>query len=152
IIGAPNIVLFDAFSYFLFAFTLVGIHPTIAPVSASSSAPSAYRLSDAVRLLVSNPVLLSTTLMFMAFNLGFGVLQVWLPILADQILGGGAELYGILLGAMALGEVTSSVLVGAFRNPLSLGKSICAAQILSGLALGLFLLGVSVPGATISLA
>jgi hypothetical protein len=58
--------------------------------------------------------------MFTAFNLGFGALMVWLPILSDQVLHGGPEVYGLLLGALALGEVVSSFLAGALRLPLSL--------------------------------
>jgi len=108
-------VLLDTLSYFLLAFTLWGIRIPAKAAHTGVADGTAYRLSDAVRLLLSNKVLLSTTIMFMAFNLGFGVLLVWLPILSDQVLGGGAELYGILLGAMALGEVMSSALVGAFK-------------------------------------
>ena len=152
LIGAPNVVVIDAFSYFLLALTLFGIHRSLKaePVS-PAEAPNRYRLGDAVRLLLRNKILLSTTIMFMLANLGLGVFQVWLPILSDQVLGGGAELYGLLLGAMALGEVASSVLVGAYKSPLGLGKSICVGQVLSGMALGLLIAGISIPGALVSL-
>ncbi|MBZ0289785.1 MAG: MFS transporter, partial [Anaerolineae bacterium] len=150
LIGAPNIILFDGLSYILFAVTLFSIRLSPKTATADAETPSAYRLSDAVRLLLSNRVLLSTTLMFMMFNLGFGALLVWLPILSDQVLNGGAELYGLLLGAMALGEVISSVLVGAYRSPAGLGKSINTAQALSGMALVL-LLGLTIPSALVSL-
>jgi MFS family permease len=92
-------------------------------------------LSDAFRLLTGNKILLSTTLMFMAYNLGFGAMSVWLPIFADQILQGGPELYGILWGFLAAGEVISSILAGSLAFGLSLGLLICLAQFLSGLAL-----------------
>jgi hypothetical protein len=81
--------------------------------------------------------------MFMAFNIGGGALAVWLPILADQVLGGGPQLYGGLLGALALGEVVSSVLAGSLVLPLSLGTLICIAQALSGASLGVVLIGGS---------
>jgi MFS family permease len=79
--------------------------------------------------------------MFMAFNIGGGALAVWLPILADRALGGGPELYGTLLGALALGEVVSSFLAGSLVLPLALGTLICLAQMLSGVSLGIVLLG-----------
>jgi hypothetical protein len=62
-------------------------------------------------------------------------MSVWLPIFADQILQGGPELYGILWGFLAAGEVISSILAGSLAFGLSLGLLICLAQFLSGLAL-----------------
>ncbi len=82
--------------------------------------------------------------MFMIFNVGEGFLSVWLPLFADRILRGGPELYGVLLGALAGGEVIGSVLSGSLVFPLSLGTFICLAQILAGVSLSLFL-----PGPTI---
>jgi hypothetical protein len=81
--------------------------------------------------------------MFMAFNIGFGMLNVFLPVFASRVLGGGSELYGALLGAMALGEVVSSAWVGATSLPLTLGLLICIAQVLSGGAIGLQLLAAN---------
>jgi MFS family permease len=150
LIGAPNVVLFDAASYFLFALALLGAKSPARSTETQPDNQLTYRLSDAVRLLVSNKVLLSTTLMFMAFNLGFGAIQVWLPIVTDQILGGGAELYGLLLGAMAVGEVMSAFLAGTARMSLRLGMAISIAQILSGLAAGIMALSLSIPTAFIS--
>jgi hypothetical protein len=79
--------------------------------------------------------------MCVAFNIGGGVLSVWLPILSDQVFRGGPQLYGMLLGALALGEVVSALLVGGLTLPLSLGALICLAQALSGVSLGLALAG-----------
>ncbi len=153
LISAPNIVVLDAVSYFLFALLLARITGRRSQaVPSKSEAATSFRLSDAVRLLVRSPILLSTTLMFMAFNLGFGAVMVWLPILSDQVLGGGAELYGLLLGALALGEVLSSLLVGALRLPVGLGLLICGSQALSGIALGLLALELNTPVAALSLA
>lgn len=152
LIAAPNVVIFDALSYFVFATVLFGIAIPPQPPAHSDASATSYRLADAVRLLRENQVLLSTTLMFMTFNLGLGVLFVWLPILSDQTLGGGAELYGVLLGAMAVGEVSSSLMVGSWKLPLTLGRAICLAQLLSGAALVLLFLNMSLPVGIISLA
>jgi MFS family permease len=136
-LGAPTVVILDVLSYLAFALMLTQVKPLAEVVSASARPEQRYRLSDAFRLLLKNEVLLSTTLMFMTFNLGFGAMAVWLPILADQTLGGGSELYGLLLGVLAGGEVIGSVLAGAMALPLSLGSLICLAQFLAGVSLGL---------------
>jgi MFS family permease len=143
--GAPNVVLLDALSYGVFALLLTQVKPAGENAPASPEPGLVYRLSDAFRLLRHNKILLSTTLMFMTFNVGFGAMFVWLPILADRTFGGGSELYGILLGFVAGGEVVGSVLAGMLTLPLSLGRLICLAQVLSGLSLGL-LLRSSQPG------
>jgi MFS family permease len=138
-VGAPNVVIVDAVSYF--AFALVLAHTRLAEAPRGAQEAETYHLGHALQLLLKNRVLLSTTLMFMAFNVGGGALSVWLPILSDQALGGGPRLYGALLGALALGEVVSALLAGGLALPLSLGALICLAQALSGASLGLVLAG-----------
>jgi MFS family permease len=141
-VGAPNVVIIDAISYFAFALALAHTRLAGAPHAHQADAP-VYHTGHAVRLLLTNKVLLATTLMFMAFNIGGGALAVCLPILADRVLGGGPELYGLLLGALALGEVLSAFLAGGLAPPLALGALICLAQALSGLSLGVVLAGRS---------
>lgn len=151
VIGAANVVLLDAGSYLLFA-GLLGLMPAIQPRQADSAdQTTSYRLTDSIRLLLGKPILLSTTIMFMLFNLGFGALLVWLPILADQTLSGGAELFGVLLGALALGELVSSTLVGTLDLRWPLGRLIGLTQACSGIALGGLLLSLSAPVALVSL-
>jgi MFS family permease len=150
-IGAPNVLIVDVLTYFAFALALMGVKLPKKEAAPSSVTKSTYRLKDAVQLLIHNKILLSTTLMFMAFNLGFGLMLVWLPIYADRVLGGGAELYGILLGSIAVGEVISSILVGGLIFSLSLGVLICLAQFSAGVSLGLLLLRQSTWWAILSL-
>jgi MFS family permease len=140
-VGAPNVVIVDAVSYLVFALALARTRLADEPRPAQAAGGQVYHLGHAIQLLLKNRVLLSTTLMFMAFNIGGGALSVWLPILSDQVFGGGAQLYGVLLGALALGEVVSALLVGGLVLPLSLGALICLAQALSGVSLGLVLAG-----------
>jgi len=138
-VGAPNVVIVDALTYFAFALAIVFVKLPKKEEILSSVANTAYRLKDALQLLTQNKILLSTTLMFMTFNLGLGLMLVWLPIYADQVLGGGAELYGILLGFVAAGEVISSILVGGLIFSFSLGVLICLSQFLAGVSLSLLL-------------
>jgi MFS family permease len=150
-VGAPNVVIVDAISYLAFALALARTRLAGEP-DAEQGSGETYRLRHAVQLLLSERVLLSTTLMFLAFNIGGGALSVWLPILADRALGGGPRLYGALLGALALGEVLSALLAGGLALPLALGALICLAQALSGAALGLLLAGWNVWSVGVGLA
>jgi MFS family permease len=101
-------------------------------------------LGAAFALVLRHPVLLSTTLMFVAFNLGFGSASVWLPLLAGESLGGGPALYGALLGSLAVGEVLAALAAGTLTRAPSLGRLIALAQLASGAALAL-LVGVRAP-------
>lgn len=140
--GAPNILVIDAVSYAAFAFALTRMAPRLGQAPPQGDVPpkSSTRMIDAFHLVRSNRVLLSTTLMYMAFNAGMGFLAVWLPIVSDRI-GGGSTVYGLCLGAMAVGEVSGAFLAGSIRFPLSLGMLICLAQALSGASLLLLLVG-----------
>jgi MFS family permease len=81
-----------------------------------------------------------------------GAFLTILPVFSTNVLNGGSELYGLLLGALAVGEVLSSVLAGTLDLPYALGKLIALAQFTSGLMLGLLLLGFNIPLAIISMA
>jgi MFS family permease len=154
VIGAPLVVLLDASSYLFFAFLLfmmkVPQKTKHIPSTSVEDAP-AYRLTDAGHLLLRNPILLSTTLMFMAVNLGFGAFLTILPVFSTHVLNGGSGLYGVLLGALAIGELTSSVLAGILDLPLTLGRLIAIAQMLTGVALALLLISFSIPVAIVCL-
>ncbi|HEX7102282.1 MAG TPA: MFS transporter [Nitrolancea sp.] len=135
LIGAPNVLIVDAISYGLFALALSRVHYTESDVAHVATTDEPYRLADAFHLLRSNNILLSTTLMFMAYNVGQGFLFVWLPIYASRSLGGGAMVFGALLGAVAVGELLSSILAGSLRLPLALGTLICLFQFCAGVVL-----------------
>jgi MFS family permease len=154
-IGTASVVLMDAFSYFLFAFLLLGLTRNDDRDTGSQRKGDTLNLASAIRLMAANRILFSTTLMFMAFNVGLGALTVFLPLISDRIAAGSSEIFGALLGALALGEVMSAWLAGSIQMKLGLGMRIALAQILSGLSLaflfmeanfwavasGLFLLG-----------
>lgn len=139
-IAAPNVVLLDVLTYILFALLLTRVtyHPQNnlkgigEPVSNKT-----YTLKDAANLLLSNRILFSTTFMFLGLNIGVGLMLVWIPIFSDSLPGGGAGLYGTLLGGLALGEIASSILVGMFKTKTTLGTNIILAQILGGLVMGM---------------
>jgi MFS family permease len=138
--GAPSVIVIDALSYAAFALALTRVSVNVEHNTRAQAVNTTYRFSDAISLLLQNKVLLSTTLMFMLFNVGEGFLSVWLPLFSVQMLRGGPDLYGLLLGTLAGGEVIGSILAGSLVFPLSLGRLICLAQVLSGMSLVLLLL------------
>jgi MFS family permease len=143
-IGAPYVLAIDAATYFVFVLVLAVLRPHPVDEHAADTPAPNYRLSDAFRLLLKNPVLLSTTVMFMSFNAGEGFLNVWLPVHASAInSGAGAQLYGILLTVLAAGETIGALTAGILPATLPEGRLICATQTLAGLSLALALFGPS---------
>ena len=137
LIGTMNVVIVDALSYLAFAFVLSRIFVAAERHAAEKRADKSFQLKDAVGLMISNKVILSTTLMFMCANVGMGILTVYLPLLSDRIAQDNPRVYGALLGAMALGEVISAGLAGSLVAKLGLGLRIAWAQVLSGAATAL---------------
>ncbi len=140
-IGSTNVVIFDAVSYFIFAITLLLVSVQEPATESHESETTWYGIMDAVRLMIRNKVLLSTTLMFMAANVGLGALTVFLPLVSNQIAENSSQVFGALLGALALGEVLSAWLAGSLTMNITLGKRIALAQILSGVSLLFLLIG-----------
>jgi MFS family permease len=136
-VGTINVVVIDALSYLVFALMLIGVpvHKTVHTSSTQKS--TSFSLLSAVRLMTGDKILLSTTLMFMSFNVGLGALSVFLPLVSDRIAPGSSEIFGGLLGALALGEVISAWLAGSLRMRIGLGMRIALAQLFSGVSLAL---------------
>ncbi|MEZ4655093.1 MAG: MFS transporter [Candidatus Eisenbacteria bacterium] len=140
--GAPNVLLVDAVTYACFVVALAGV-PSLRPSTIEAGGPSARRstvsIRDAAGFVFRSPILRSTTLMYMVVNIGSGLMSVWLPILADRTLGGGAELYGLLLGVIGAGEVASALVSGAITLPVTFGRAICLALVLGGVSIAVLL-------------
>ena len=126
--GAPLAVLLSGAIYLFFGWTLWRLPPQPPAGAARGRAP----LGEAIRLLVGNAFLISTTLMFLVFNVGLGLLLVWLPVFADARLAGGAADYGLMLAAFAGGQMAAALTVGGAAPGGRLGLRICVAQMLAG--------------------
>jgi MFS family permease len=149
--GASSVLLLDSATYLLFALALLRIGHGRHRAGAAEASTGSYRMRDAFGLRAGNAILLATTLMFMAYNLGAGIIAVALPIFTDRTLGGGAGLFGLLLGAVAVGEVLGAAAGGARVPPVPYGVAICIAQVVAGISLVLLFLP-SVAVALVSLA
>ena len=151
VIGAAMVLAIDAASYLLFIGFLVMLRvPSVPAVSVPAvGVPAAekeigsrpgLRLRPALRFLRRTPPVLATTLMFMAANVGEGMLLVLIPVYARRELGGGAGTFGLMLSTFALAALIGSAVVGALRWRLPLGRSIAMAQTLAGVSyLGLLM-------------
>jgi MFS family permease len=136
IVGGANVLIVDAGSYLLFIAFLTKLRvPDRRSDEAEPAEPAGGTgLRPAVRFVRRSPAILAITIMFMAFNVGEGMLFVLLPVHARTVLGGGAGTYGWLLSTFALAALVGSTLVGAVRWRWTLGRSIALAQALAGLA------------------
>jgi MFS family permease len=132
IVGGASVLVVDAASYLLFVVVLAGLRVPPEPAAAEEAPRSGLR--PAFRFVRRQPAVLAITLMFMAFNVGEGMLLVLLPIFARRELGGDAATYGALLSSFALAVTAGSFVVGALEWRWTLGRSIATAQVAAGLA------------------
>ncbi|HEU0235886.1 MAG TPA: MFS transporter [Candidatus Limnocylindrales bacterium] len=137
VIGAANNLFIDALTYFFFVAILAGVRlPARVPSSAvAGDRRESVGLGPALRFVRRTPAVLAITLMFMAFNVGEGMLTVLLPIFARDTLGLDAAGYGALVSAFTAGTLVGAVVVGAVRWRWTLGRSIAAAQLAAGVAI-----------------
>jgi Transmembrane secretion effector len=131
-VGPLEALYLDGVTYLVFAWAVWRCRPQ--PEVGRPETGGATGLLAAARLIAHSPVLASTTVMYLVFNVGLGALLVVVPVFADTVLGGGPELYGVLLGCIAIGELTGSVTFGTIRLPIPEGLAICLAALLSGIA------------------
>jgi MFS family permease len=148
--GPLEALYLDAASYLVFAWAVWRCRPR--PEDDRAEAGEAAGLVAAARVIARSPVLASTTLMYLVFNVGLGALLVVVPLFADSVLGGGPQLYGLLLGCIAVGELVSSVTIGFVRLPIPEGLAICLAALLSGVAVAALAFSPNATGAAVALA
>jgi MFS family permease len=109
IVGAPNVLAFDAASYLLFAAAALAVRRPLLPGAGPKGGPKTRpRLGGLLR----DRVLVTTTLAFMAFNVAEGMLLVVAPWLAKTRLSGGSQTLGLLLAALAIGEFAGGAAAG----------------------------------------
>jgi MFS family permease len=89
--------------------------------------------------------------MFMAFNVGEGMLLVLLPVYASSVLAGSAGTYGLLVSAFSLAALAGSLVVGAVEWTRPLGRSIAVVQTLAGASFVLLALELGLSGTIVAL-
>src|SRR5262249_4229263 len=73
----------------------------------------------------------ATTLAFMAFNVAEGMLLVTGPWLANTRLSGGPATLGLLLAALAIGELIGAAVAGAWRQHAAPVRAIAMVQLVA---------------------
>jgi MFS family permease len=129
-VDGPYVLAVDAATYVVFAASLFRIGPV--SVSGPAAAPGGSGLGPALLLVVRSPIILATTLMFMAANVGEGLVIVLLPLYADSV--AGATAYGAIVAAGAAGGLAGATFAGAVGGRLPYGRSIAAFQAAAGTA------------------
>lgn len=154
LVGAQGVLVLDALTYAAFLVCLLGLRDRLGTVRGPEVPPTGIRpaelgdrsapppapgrptgLLPAFAFLWRTPAVLATTAMFMAFNVGGGVLLVLVPAYTRAVLHGGAGTFGALLSVYSLGALAGSVAIGAMDWRPSLGRSIAVSQALGGAAL-----------------
>jgi MFS family permease len=122
--GPAAVLAVDSVSFLVFALTAATVREPLppAPRSGAGRRPSLAGLRR-------DRVIVATTVAFMAFNIAEGMLLVTAPWLAKHHLAGGAATLGLLLAALAAGEVVGAAVAGHRRH-----GSLALAQ--AGAALG----------------
>ncbi|WP_327754186.1 MFS transporter [Sphingobium sp. SJ10-10] len=94
-----------------------------------------------VRYVTMSPNIQLVLLRSAAFGIGASAVSAMMPLVARDILGGGALTFGALSGAFGIGAVTGALLTGQLRRRFSVETMVrCAAM---ALAVGTALMAVS---------
>ena len=168
LIGAANNLAIDAATYFVFVACLLVLRLPARALSGADAAPSATPgessaadssaadssgtgLRPAIRFILRSPAILAITLMFMAVNVGEGMVVVILPVYVRDLTDAGAIGYGILVSAFTVGSLAGALVVGAIRWPWALGRSIAAAEVAAGVVVALLVIEPPLVGAAVVL-
>jgi MFS family permease len=118
-VGAANVLLVDSASFLVFALAAATVRRPLrphTPAASGSDAAAAPSRSTSLASLARDPIIVATTIAFMAFNVAEGMLMVTAPWLARNRLPGGAATLGALLSAIAAGEIVGAAFAGQ-RQP-----------------------------------
>jgi MFS family permease len=137
-LGIPSTFLVNALSFLViipvFWRWKARVHATQLPAERFLSAMRA-----GLRYTRESPPLRATLIRAMAFFPFASGYWALLPLLARERFGGGAEVYGILLGCLGVGAVAGAIALPRFRQRVSadflvLGCSVGTAMMVAGLA------------------
>jgi MFS family permease len=124
----------DALSYIFVIGSLLMMKVTL-PTSAAERAPVIVALAEGYRYVSGfAPVRSGLLLVALISTLGMPY-QVLMPVMAADVLGGGANTLGVLMTATGLGALLGSVYLASRHTVLGLGRRIAQASMVFGCAL-----------------
>ncbi|WP_340264999.1 MFS transporter [Sphingobium mellinum] len=138
--GAATAFLANALSYVGLAFVLARWRPELAPQLLPRE-----RLAEAmragVRYVAMSPKIQLVLLRGAAFGIGASAVSALMPLVARDVLGGGALTFGLLSGAFGVGAVLGAMATGRLRQRFSIETIVRSAAL--ALALGTIITGSS---------
>jgi MFS family permease len=147
--GAPIVLAIDALTYFVFVGCLLAIRrgrgAGADQAPASGARPVAGGgLRPAIRFIFSARAIVAITIFYMLVNIAGGILTVVVPLYVRDVLGGGSEMFGLLISVLTAGDLAGLLIVGAVNWRWPLGRSIAWSLLTSGLVIMLWVLRPSV--------
>uniref|UniRef100_B8HQA8 Major facilitator superfamily MFS_1 n=1 Tax=Cyanothece sp. (strain PCC 7425 / ATCC 29141) TaxID=395961 RepID=B8HQA8_CYAP4 len=138
--GAGVCFLLDSFSYVAALTALIWIRPPQKSVLPPSTTPPWQQVTEGLVYAYQTPTVRSLLLLASFVN-GLIATSVLLPVVAQEILQGGAQTLGWLTGCSSLGAVLGSFYLGKQRGKPGLTRAIGVA--LGVMAISLLLFGLS---------
>ncbi|CAH0998893.1 Enterobactin exporter EntS [Neolewinella maritima] len=97
--------------------------------------PLGLAMMDSIRFLRYTPALYNSVLRSLVFFVSAGALWALLPLVAKERLGGGADLYGYLVGAAGLGAVVAGLVSNWLTDRFGSNHLTVAVSIVLGVGL-----------------
>ncbi|GAA4162932.1 MFS transporter [Phytohabitans flavus] len=124
----------NAFTFLLFAFTLIRWRPESAkPTESPERFTAALRAGG--RYVRYSPTLRRMLLRIVLFILPGSALWALLPIVASRRLGTSSHGYGLLLAALGIGAIVGGIALPKLRSRMSVSKLLGLAGLIFGLSL-----------------
>lgn len=136
--GAVWVLGVDAVTFFVFVLALLSLPKEVRAPRAEAA--KGLQLRPALLFIWRDKAILAITVMFMSANISGGMTMVFILFYATEVLHGGPRTFGLMASSLAVSEVIGAVLLGGMRWPFPLGRSIAAAQGLTGMSLLFFLM------------
>jgi MFS family permease len=118
IAGAATAFLVNACSYLALIFVLARWHPVV-PTQVLPRERLGLAMAAGVRYAAMSPNMRRVFLRAALFGLAISAISSMMPIVARDLIGGGALTFGLLLGAFGAGAVGAGMAIGPIRRKLS---------------------------------
>ena len=138
--GAGFCFLIDGISYIAVIWSLLAMK--VAPARSQAAHKSALQeLADGWKYVAESPAIRSILLLLALVSVLGMPYTVLMPVVAVDILHGGAHTLGFLVGMSGVGALSSAIILALRRSVIGLGRRIAASVVLFGG--GLVVLGLS---------
>ncbi|MET0372113.1 MAG: MFS transporter [Sphingobium sp.] len=92
-------------------------------------------INSGFRYIVHSPSIRIVLWRTLAIGLAGGSVSALMPLVARDILGGGAQTYGLILGAFGVGAVAGALNINAVRDRMSGEQAVCLCTVVMAVAI-----------------